>query len=47
MAEVKVWYDEAIGKVRVASTPGGDALDVEAAREFRDELDAAIARADE
>jgi len=46
MANVEVWYDESIGKVRIASTPGGDALDAEAAREFRDELDAAIAEAD-
>lgn len=44
--QVKIWYDTSISKVRVASTPGGDAYDVESARELRDELDEAIAAAE-
>ena len=44
--EVKVWYDKTIGKVRVASTPGGNAFSAEQARELRDELDAAIEAAE-
>lgn len=42
---VEVWSDDSIGKVRVASTPGGDALSVEEAENLRDELDAAIEQA--
>jgi len=40
----EVWFDASIEKVRIASTPGGDSFDAEAARSFREELDAAIAQ---
>ena len=39
-----VWYCEAINKGRVASTPGGDALDLEEMRELRATVNAVIAR---
>jgi len=46
MSDAQVWYAGEIGKIRIASTPGGDALDVTEARKFREELTAAIEEAE-
>lgn len=43
---VSIWFDESIGKVRVSSTPGGNAFSAAEARDLRDELEAAIAAAE-
>lgn len=43
---VDVWYSEPIESIRVTATPGGIALDLEEAKEFRDDLDAVIERAE-
>lgn len=42
----EIWYSEAIEKVRVCSDPGGDAFSTKNAKELRDELDAAIQKAE-
>jgi len=44
---VKFWYSEAIDRVRATADPGGDAFDIEEAKELRDELDSAIQEAKE
>ena len=44
--DVSIWFDESIEKVRVSSTPGGNAFDAEEARELHEELDAAIEAAE-
>jgi hypothetical protein len=43
----KVWPSETIQMVRIASTPGGTSMTPEEAREFRDELEAAIEQVEE
>ena len=45
--DVSIWFDEGIEKVRVSSTPGGNAYSAEEARELREELDAAIEAAEQ
>lgn len=44
---VKVWYSQPIEMIRVTASPGGMAIDVEQAKEFRDELDEVIRQAEE
>lgn len=39
---LEAWWSDAIGKIRVASTPGGVSLDVAKARELRDVLDTIV-----
>lgn len=47
MGEFDAWYSPPIEKVRVTATPGGVALDLEEARALREQLDEAIATAEE
>ncbi len=45
-ATLRAWRSEAVGKIRVSSSPGGIAPDADEARGLRDALDGQIAELD-
>jgi len=45
--KVQFWYSKAISKVRATADPGGDAFDIQEAKELREEFDRAIQEAEE